>query len=252
MEYIRLEKKGPVGVITLCNEKALNALKIELLKELDEALGLIENDGDIKALIITGAGEKAFAAGANLSDMKDMTPEEALEYSRFGTGVFRRIEELDIPVIAAVNGYALGGGCELTMCADIRIAADTAVFAQPEVGLGVIPGFGGTQRLSRLVGMSRAKALIFTCERITAARAMEIGLVDRVAEKANLMTEALALAEKIAGMPETAVKCAKKAVAQGFERDFNTALETESRYFSKCFECGDPNRLMNAFLNRKK
>lgn len=252
MKYVLYEKQDQIGILTFTNEKALNALNVPMLRELKEVITSIEADAQIKVLILTGTGEKAFAAGADLNEMKDLSEAEAKEFSRFGNSVFRQIELLGLPVIAAVNGYALGGGCELAMCADIRVAADTAVFGQPEIALGVIPGFGGTQRLARIIGPSIAKELIFTGERITAERAKEIGLVNRVVEKASLMPTVLGMAKKISTMPATALRNSKKAICQGWHLELDDALALEAEIFSDCFACEEPNRLMNQFMNKCK
>lgn len=183
METILLTVEGHVATLTINRPKALNALSTQVLTEMKEALTEIENNADVYALIITGAGDKAFVAGADIAEMKDKTVEEAAIYGAFGNDVFRMIETLHCPVIAAINGFALGGGCELAMSCDMRIAAENAVFGQPEVGLGITPGFGGTQRLARLVGAGVAKEMIFTARNIKAERAYQIGLVNSVDRK---------------------------------------------------------------------
>lgn len=249
MELIKLEVRDRVAVMTLCNEKALNAISVAMLRDMEQALRSI---GDAAVLVITGAGEKAFAAGADISGMKDFMQEQAKEYSRFGNGVFRRIETLPIPVIAAVNGYALGGGLELAMTADIRIMADSAVVGQPEVSLGMTPGFGGTQRLARIVGKAAAKYLLFTCETIKADRAMQLGLADAVVPRGELMDTVMKLAGKLAAMPPAALRGVKKAVDEGLGLDMDTALELEANAYAVCFETSDPARLMTAFLERRK
>ncbi len=249
MGLIKLEVRDRVAVMTLCNEKALNAISVAMLCDMEQALDSLE---DAAVLVITGAGEKAFAAGADISGMKDFTPEQAKEYSRFGNNVFRRIETLPIPVIAAVNGYALGGGLELAMTADIRIMADSAVMGQPEVSLGMTPGFGGTQRLARIVGKAAAKYLLFTCETIKADRAAQLGLADAVAPRGELMDTVMKLAGKLAAMPPAALRGVKRAVDDGFELDMDAALELEANAYAACFETSDPARLMTAFLERRK
>ena len=249
MELISLEVTDRVAVMTLRNEKALNAISVAMLREMDEALDSLN---DAAVLVITGAGEKAFAAGADIAGMKDFTPEQALEYSRFGNRVFRRIETLPIPVIAAVNGYALGGGLELAMSADFRVMADSAAVGQPEASLGMTPGWGGTQRLARLVGRAAAKYLLFTCDTIKADRAYQLGLAEAVVPKAGLMDTVMALAKKIAGMPASALRGAKKAVNEGLELGMDDALELEANMYANCFNTDDPTRLMTAFLERRK
>ena len=249
MELISLEVADRIAVMALRNEKALNAISVAMLREMDEALNSLD---DAAVLVITGAGEKAFAAGADIADMKDFSPEQALEYSRFGNRVFRRIETLPIPVIAAVNGYALGGGLELAMSADFRVMADSAAVGQPEASLGMTPGFGGTQRLPRLVGRAAAKFLLFTCDTIKADRAYQLGLAEAVVPKAELMDTVMALAKKIAGMPPSALKGAKRAVNEGMDMGMDEALGLESNMYAGCFHTDDPARLMTAFLERRK
>jgi enoyl-CoA hydratase len=249
MEQIRLVINDRIAVMTLCNEKALNAISVAMLREMDKALDSLQSAA---VLVITGAGEKAFAAGADIAGMKDFTPEQASEYSRFGNGVFRRIETLSIPVIAAVNGYALGGGLELAMSADIRVMADSAVVGQPEASLGMTPGWGGTQRLSRLIGKAAAKYLLFTGESIKADRAYQLGLAQAVVPRAELMDTVIALAVKIAAMPEAALRCIKKTVDEGLELDMDKGLVMEANAYASCFETSDPTRLMTAFLERRR
>lgn len=249
MELISLEVTDRIAVMTLRNEKALNAISVAMLREMDAALDRLN---DAAVLVITGAGEKAFAAGADIAGMKDFTPEQALEYSRFGNRVFRRIETLPIPVIAAVNGYALGGGLELAMSADFRVMADSAAVGQPEASLGMTPGFGGTQRLPRLVGKAAAKHLLFTCDTIKADRAYQLGLAEAVVPKAELMDTVMALAKKIAGMPAAALAGAKRAVNEGLELGMDDALELEANMYAACFNTDGPARLMTAFLDRRK
>ena len=249
MELISLEIKDRIAVMPLCNEQALNAISVAMLREMEEALDSLH---DAAVLVITGAGEKAFAAGADIAGMKDFTPEEALEYSRFGNRVFRRIETLPIPVIAAVNGYALGGGLELAMSADIRVMADSAAVGQPEASLGMTPGWGGTQRLPKLIGKAAAKYLLFTCGTIKAERAYQLGLAEDVVPKAELMDTVTALAKKIAGMPPSALRNAKKAVNEGLQMGIDEGLELEANTYASCFSTDDPKSLMTAFLERRR
>ena len=252
MEYIFTKKTDGICTLTLSRPKALNALNIAMLKELEIVVSDIEKDESIKVLIITGAGEKAFIAGADISEMMNFDKQQAKEFSQLGNGIFRRIEKLGIPVIAAVSGYALGGGCELCMCADIRVASEDSVFGQPEAALGITPGFGGTQRLSRIVGLSKAKELMFTCSNIKADEALSIGLVNHVVKKEELSDVVEKLAEKMAKMPLIALKMCKQAANEGFEQDMDTAIETEEDLFSDCFLTDDPKTLMQAFLSRSK
>ena len=209
METILTAKEGHVATITINRPKALNALSTQVLTELNAALDEVAADQDVYALVITGAGEKSFVAGADIAEMKDKSVEEAAVYGKFGNEVFRKIETFRCPVIAAVNGFALGGGCELAMSCDIRVASENAVFGQPEVGLGITPGFGGTQRLARLVGAGIAKEMIFTARNIKADRAAEIGLVNKVVAAEELMPTVMKMAAGIAKNAPIAVAYAK-------------------------------------------
>lgn len=252
MENIILEKKNNVGVITISRPKALNALNTETLRELDEAIDMVAVDQTIYALIVTGAGEKAFVAGADISEMKDKNGFEGRQFGILGNRVFRKLEMLEIPTIAAVNGFALGGGCELSLCCDIRIACENAKFGQPEVSLGITPGFGGTQRLPRTIGSARAKEMIYTGKTIKAAEALEIGLVNRVVPCENLMTEAMELAEKIASNAPIAVRACKVAIDRGMQCDIDTGLMYESEVFGQCFSTEDQKSAMGAFVEKRK
>ena len=176
LKNVILEKEGHLAIVTINRPKALNALNSETLKDLDTVLEDLEKDSNVYAVILTGAGEKSFVAGADIAEMKDLNEEQGKEFGILGNNVFRRLEKLEKPVIAAISGFALGGGCELAMACDIRIASEKAKFGQPEVGLGITPGFGGTQRLARIVGLGKAKELIYTCEIINAEEAYRIGL----------------------------------------------------------------------------
>lgn len=220
MEFknIILEQDQNIAVIKLNRPKALNALNSETLKEINDAIEIIEKDESIYTVIITGEG-KAFVAGADISEMKDLNSIQGREFGILGNKVFRRIETLKKPVIAAVNGFALGGGCELSMACDIRIASVKAKFGQPESGLGITPGFGGTQRLARLVGEGVAKELIFTCDIIKADEALRIGLVNKVVEQEELMNEAMNMAKKIANNAPKAVAFCKEAINNGIQNE---------------------------------
>ena len=252
MENVLLEKNGHVSTITINRPKALNALSTDVLKDLEEAVNIVKNDPDTYALIITGAGNKAFVAGADIAEMKDKTVEEAAEYGAYGNKIFREIETLHCPVIAAVNGFALGGGNELAMSCDIRLAADNAVFGQPEVGLGITPGFGGTQRLARLVGMGMAKQLVYSALNIKADEALRIGLVNAVYPQAELMDNVLKLASKIAKNAPIAVRNCKKAMNDGISLPIEKAVEVEEKLFGDCFETHDQVEGMACFLSREK
>lgn len=252
MNNVTYEIKNNIGILTLSRPKALNALNRETLTELNEILEVINADRNIFCLIITGEGEKAFVAGADISEMKDMNVIEAREFSVYGNKVFRKIELLRQPVIAAVNGYALGGGCELALACDIRIASGNAVFGQPEVTLGVTPGFGGTQRLARTIGIGKAKEMLFTGSNIKADEALRIGLVNKVVATTSLMQEAEALAKKIAHNAPIALKHTKEVVNRGVQCDIDTAICFESEVFAQCFASEDQKNAMTAFVEKKK
>jgi len=244
-------KEGNVAVITINRPKALNALNSETLVELEMVIDSVAKDKEIYAVVLTGSG-KAFVAGADISEMKELSGIEGREFGILGNRVFRKIETLDKPVIAAVNGFALGGGCELSMACDIRIASVKAKFGQPEVGLGITPGFGGTQRLSRLVGMGNAKELIYTAKIINAEEAFRIGLVNKVVEIENLMPEAMTMANTIAAQAPIAVKLCKASINRGMQCDIDTALMYESEVFGACFSTEDQVEGMTAFTERRE
>ena len=248
VEYKTEEK---IGILTINRPKALNALNSEVLYALEVLLEKIEID-DIQVLIITGSGEKAFVAGADITEMADMDTTEATKFSEKGNRVFSKIENFKIPVIAAVNGFALGGGCELALSADIRIASSNAKFGQPEVGLGIIPGFGGTQRLARTIGMSRAKELIFSGKVISAEVAERIGLVNTVVEQAELMNETLALAKKIAAQAPLAIEKGKKVMNEGIDITIGQGLDYEVASFGALFSTQDQKEGMSAFVEKRK
>lgn len=252
MENVQFEKRDNIAIITISRPKALNALNFDTLKELNSVISDVKADSEILCLIITGEGEKAFVAGADISEMKDMDVLEARKFSSYGNKLFREIELMDIPVIAAVNGYALGGGCELSLCCDIRIASDKAVFGQPEVGLGITPGFGGTQRLARTVGISRAKEMIFTGAAINSDEALRVGLVSKVVPKENIMQEALDMAERIVKNAPIAVSHSKNAINRGMQCDIDTALSYEAEVFAQCFASEDQKAAMTAFVEKRK
>ena len=241
MTNILLEKKGLLAVATINRPKALNALNSEVLSDLGELVEAVKADADIRALVITGAGEKAFVAGADIGEMSTLTKEGGVAFGKHGNDVFRAIETLPIPTIAAVNGFALGGGCELSMACDIRICADTAVFGQPETGLGITPGFGGTQRLARLVSPGMAKQLIY-----------RIGLVNAVYPLEELLPAAEKLAETIAKNAPIAVRACKKAINDGLQVDMDRAIVIEEELFGSCFETADQKEGMGAFLEKRK
>ncbi len=253
MEYSKLlvEKENGIAIVKINNPQSLNALNSTILGELDTLFTELENDSSISVIILTGEG-KAFVAGADITEMSSMDAAEGKAFGEKGAKVFRKIELLSKPVIAAVNGYALGGGCELAMCCDIRIASAKAKFGQPEVGLGITPGFSGTQRLPRLVGMGKAKELIFTAEAINADEACRIGLVNSVAEPEELMNTAVAMAEKIAGKAPAAVKYSKESINRGMQCSMDEAINIEANLFGLCFATEDQKEGMKAFMEKRK
>lgn len=253
MEYQKLlmEKRGPLCIVKINQPETLNALDAFLLKELDKVFNEITVDPGIRVVILTGEG-RAFAAGADIQEMSGMNAEEGKQFGRLGAAVFRKIELLEKPVIAAINGFALGGGCELAMACDIRIASRKAKLGQPEVGLGITPGFSGTQRLPRLVGLGKAKELILTAGVITAEEACRIGLVNQVVEPEALMEECIAMAGTIASKAPLAVSYAKEAINRGIETDIETGMNLETALFGLCFASADQKEGMNAFLSKKK
>ncbi len=252
MTHILLEKKGNVAIASIDRPKALNALNSEVLNDLNTLVDTVHADPEIRVLILTGSGEKSFVAGADIGEMSSLTKVEGEAFGKKGNDVFRRIETLPIPVIAAVNGYALGGGCELAMSCDIRICADTAVFGQPETGLGITPGFGGTQRLARLIGPGTAKQLIYSARNIKADEALRIGLVNAVYPAEELMAAAEKLAETIARNAPIAVRACKKAINEGLEQPMDEAIVLEEKLFGSCFETEDQKEGMGAFLEKRK
>ncbi len=264
MDYILYEVNGAVGTITINREKALNALNSQVLDELDATLDAVDLE-NVRCLILTGAGEKSFVAGADIGEMSTLTKAEGEAFGKKGNDVFRKLETFPIPVIAAVNGFALGGGCEISMSCDIRICSDNAVFGQPEVGLGITPGFGGTQRLARLVGAGMAKQMIYTARNIKAAEAYRIGLVNQVVSaetneagevvvsaKDALMAAANKMAAGIAAQAPIAVRNCKKAINEGLQVDMDKAIVIEEKLFGDCFETEDQKAGMGNFLEKDK
>ncbi len=252
MTHILFTKKGQIAIALIDRPKALNALNSEVLEDLNTLVDTVLADEEIRVLVLSGSGEKAFVAGADIGEMSDLTKAEGEAFGKKGNDVFRRIETLPIPVIAAVNGYALGGGCELSMACDIRICADTAVFGQPETGLGITPGFGGTQRLSRLVGPGMAKQLIYSAKNIKADEALRIGLVNAVYPQDELMPAAEKLAETIARNAPIAVRACKRAINEGLELPMDEAVQIEEELFGSCFETADQKEGMGAFLEKRR
>lgn len=251
MEFVSYKSENFVGIVTINRPNALNALNSQVLDELNEVFSKIDLEA-VRAVILTGAGEKSFVAGADISEMSTATKVEAEKFGKKGNDVFRKIETFPIPVIAAINGFALGGGCELAMSCDIRICSENALFGQPEVGLGITPGFGGTQRLARLVGLGKAKELIYAGNNIKAAEALNIGLVNHVHPLENLMDEAMKLATKIAKNAPIAVRASKKAINTGIDVDMDRAIIIEEKIFATCFETEDQVEAMKAFLEKRK
>ena len=264
MEFITYEVEGQVGIITINRPKALNALNSAVLDELDATIDGVDLDA-VRCLILTGAGEKSFVAGADIAEMSTLTKEEGEAFGKKGNDIFRKIETLPIPVIAAVNGFALGGGCEISMSCDIRICSDNAVFGQPEVGLGITPGFGGTQRLARLVGAGMAKQMIYTARNIKATDAYRIGLVNEVysaevdadgnvvkSAQEVMLAAAQKMAATIAKNAPIAVRNCKKAINDGISLPIEKAVEVEEKLFGDCFETHDQKEGMACFLSREK
>ena len=251
MEFVLYEVKGQVGIITINREKALNALNSTVLEELDKTLDSVDLEA-VRCLILTGAGQKSFVAGADIGEMSTLTKAEGEAFGKKGNDVFRKLETFPIPVIAAVNGFALGGGCEISMSCDIRICSDNAVFGQPEVGLGITPGFGGTQRLARIVGPGMAKQMIYTARNIKADEALRIGLVNAVYPQEELMAAAEKMAAGIAKNAPIAVRNCKKAINDGLEAGMDEAIVIEEKLFGDCFETEDQKYGMAFFLDKNK
>lgn len=251
-ELVLLKKDGVITWVTINRPKALNAFNTEVLRSLRAAVEQIRNDAGTKVVIVTGAGEKAFVAGADITEVQKMSPLEAKDFSDLIHATLDEIAALPQPVIAAINGFALGGGCELALACDLRIAADTAKLGLPEVAIGVFPGGGGTQRLPRLVGSARAKYLIFTGEAITAAESERIGLVNKVVPRENLVDEVMALAIKISAQGPLAVRLAKEAVNKGAGMELGEAQALEAGLFALVFSSPEQKEGMTAFIEKRK
>ena len=241
-----------ITVITINRSKFLNALNIATLEELDRLFDVLAKDDATKLVVITGGGEKAFVAGADITEMQHLNVLEGRNFAQLGHKVFAKIENLPKIVIAAVNGYALGGGCELAMACDIRIASDNAIFGQPEVSLGIIPGFGGTQRLARLVGKGRATEIICTAKNIEAVEAYRIGLVNAVVAPNELMASVKAMANKILSKAPIAVQLAKDSLNRGIDMSLQSGLAYEAENFGICFATNDQKEGMKAYLEKRK
>lgn len=251
MSVVVTEKKDKVAVIKINRPEALNSLNGEVLQGISDAVDAAAADPEVEVLIFTGEG-KAFVAGADIAAMSTMDEAAGREFGKLGASVFRKIETLEKPSIAAVNGFALGGGCELSMSCDMRIASEKAKFGQPEVGLGITPGYSGTQRLPRIVGKAKAMELILTGDVITAQDAAAMGLVNKVVAPEALMDEAMALAAKITKNAPLAVRASKKAIQQGVETPMDEAIGIEVELFAKCFSTADQKEGMAAFLEKRK
>lgn len=251
MGFVEYNQEGYIGVMTVNRPKALNALNPDVLKDLKDAFEAVDLE-TTRVIVLTGAGEKSFVAGADIAAMSQMTKEEGEAFGKFGNDIFRMIETFPIPVIAAVNGFALGGGNELAMSCDIRICSDNAVFGQPEAGLGITPGFGGTQRLARIVGVGKAKEMVYGARNIKAEEAYRIGLVNAVYPQAELMGAAMKLAGIIAGNAPIAVRNCKKAMNDGLDTDMDNAIVIDEKLFGACFETEDQQEAMKAFVEKRK
>ena len=282
MKYIQLEPQGDIAILRINRPEALNAMNVDVISELSKMIDILAADDSIKAVVITGAGERSFCAGADISYMVNIDPMQAERYATSAQDIINRIDRLEKPVIAAVNGFALGGGCELAMACDIRIASSNAKIGQPEVTIGIPPGWGGTQRLMRLIGPAKAKELIFTGKMIMADEAYQIGLVNKIIslgpddklppevpkgdaakekERANeiakilnkkLMDQCIALAKEIAKNSFVAVKVSKKLINRGMDTDLETGLRLEIYGWALCFAHEDRQKMMSAFLNKSK
>ncbi len=250
MGFVDYEVKDKIAIITINRPKALNALNSEVLDDLNAVLDGVDLEA-VRCLILTGAGDKSFVAGADIGEMSTLTKAEGEAFGKKGNDIFRRLETFPIPVIAAINGFALGGGCEISMSCDFRICSENAMFGQPEVGLGITPGFGGTQRLARLIGAGMAKQLIYTARNIKADEALRIGLVNQVVALEELLPTAEKLASTIAQNAPIAVRACKKAINDGLEVDMDKAIEIEEKLFGSCFESEDQREGMANFLRKK-
>ena len=254
-ETLLLDRNGLIATLTVNRPSKLNALNALVLSELTQAFQSLENappEQRVRAVILTGAGEKAFVAGADIAEMAGLTAAQGYAFSAAGHRLGRLMEDVSFPIIAAVNGFALGGGCELALCADYIFAAEHARFGQPETNLGLLPGFGGTQRLSRRIGLGRARELIYSGEPIDAARAFSIGLVNRVLPAAELLTHSEQHAQRIAGQAPLAVAAAKRALNRGFDADLASACELEATAFGALFASEDAQSGLTAFLAKQR
>lgn len=251
-KYLLKEKVTKnISLVTINKEKTLNALSKELIEELGKIFDELEKDKEVKLVILTGKN-RSFVAGADIGEMATLNAKEGYYWSKNGMNIFSKIEKSRFPVIAAINGFALGGGCEIALACDIRIASEKAKFGQPEVGLGITPGFGGTQRLIRTIGPGMAKELIYTAKIINAQEALRIGLVNHVYESEELIDKAIELAKEIEKNAKIAVEFSKSAINNGIQADIETGLEIERTSFGLCFETKDQKEGMKAFLEKRK
>ena len=251
MNFVKYEQDEMIGVITINRSEALNALNSSVLDEIGDCFDNIDINA-VRAVVLTGEGIKSFVAGADIGEMSKLSKAEGEAFGKKGNDIFRKIETFPIPVIAAINGYALGGGCELAMSCDIRICSDNAVFGQPETGLGITPGFGGTQRLARLVGPGMAKQLIYTAKNIKADEALRIGLVNAIYTQEELLETAKKMAKGIAKNAPIAVRACKKAINDGLDVKMDDAIVIEEKLFGSCFETHDQIEGMSSFLEKRK
>ena len=251
MSFVAFEQRGPIGVLTMNRPEALNALNEQVLRDLDAALDAVEANDEVLVVILTGAG-RSFVAGADIAQMKDLTPVQAKKFGSYGNQVFLKLENFPKPIIAAVNGFALGGGCELSMACDIRLASEKAKFGQPEVGLGITPGFSGTQRLPRRVGVAKAKELIFSGKQIGAEEAKRIGLVNEVYAAEELLNKAVEMAKSFTANAPIAVKYSKACIDRGMQMDIDNGIALENELFAMCFATEDQKEGMGAFLEKRK
>jgi 3-hydroxypropionyl-coenzyme A dehydratase len=252
MTTVTTSKSDGICTVKINRPDKLNAMNSEVAKELIKVFETIGKDDEVKVIILTGEGDKAFSAGADIEYMSKISPEESEEYAKLGQLVTATVENVKQPTIAAVNGFALGGGCELAMSCDIRIAANTAKMGQPEVTIGIPPGWGGTQRLMRIVGIAKAKELVYTGKMIKADAAREIGLVNQVVELSSLMDETMKMAKEIAGNSAIAVRMSKTAINKGRNADLDTGLGVELLAWRNCFTHPDRKERMTAFVNKSK
>lgn len=250
-QTIRCEKQDGIAIVTIDRPEALNALNSTVITELEQVVAALESDRDVRCLILTGEG-RSFVAGADIGEQYPLDLDGGRRWGQRGSALMRRIEKLEFPTIAAVNGFALGGGCELALSCDIILASEKAKFGQPEVGLGIIPGFGGTQRMARIIGTGPAMELIYTADTIDAQRALEIGMVNHVVPADQLMDEAMKLAQKICANAQKAIRASKLAIRRGIDCDISTAVSYEALAFATCFGTEDQKEGMQAFLEKRK